>query len=476
MAWRNLKANGRKTITLFLAVLLSSFLIFTIFTVGNSYFKLQKLQNIRMSGADFDAIMYGVTEEQRQICENAPEIILTGTIGICGWVEKTEKDSTPNVGLVWADDGYWTQMMESVREKLEGKYPKAFNEIMVTKEALKECGYEDLTVGDTLTMSYGTYSGTATGSFRISGIWDGYGPKKQFYVSKEFYDQSGWQLSQSASGRYFIDFKQKLMTQKEQKAFIERMNLGKQQSLFFTEDPGTSLQILAGLLGLSAVTCLCAYLLIYNIMHLSVAGKVRYYGLLQTIGMTETQIKRMMKEQMLLLGLAGTGTGCLLGVLVSFFLIPVVIKSLGIKSSYVGSVMICFHPVILIATVLLVGTTIFLAARKPVKMAANISPMEALGYRAAGKGGKAGRKGKIIRRLSWGQFTKDKKRTTVVILSLATSLSVYLCITTMLDSQAARTIVSNSMDTDLLIKNDTALKENVAERKNILDELVLEYK
>ena len=319
MAWRNLKANGRKTITLFLAVLLSSFLIFTIFTVGNSYFKLQKLQNIRMSGADFDAIMYGVTEEQRQICENAPEIILTGTIGICGWVEKTEKDSTPNVGLVWADDGYWTQMMESVREKLEGKYPKAFNEIMVTKEALKECGYEDLTVGDTLTMSYGTYSGTATGSFRISGIWDGYGPKKQFYVSKEFYDQSGWQLSQSASGRYFIDFKQKLMTQKEQKAFIERMNLGKQQSLFFTEDPGTSLQILAGLLGLSAVTCLCAYLLIYNIMHLSVAGKVRYYGLLQTIGMTETQIKRMMKEQMLLLGLAGTGTGCLLGVLVCRF-------------------------------------------------------------------------------------------------------------------------------------------------------------
>ena len=121
------------------------------------------------------------------------------------------------------------------------------------------------------------------------------------------------------------------MTQKEQKAFIERMNLGKQQSLFFTEDPGTSLQILAGLLGLSAVTCLCAYLLIYNIMHLSVAGKVRYYGLLQTIGMTETQIKRMMKEQMLLLGLAGTGTGCLLGVLVSFFLIPVVIISLVIR-------------------------------------------------------------------------------------------------------------------------------------------------
>ncbi len=153
------------------------------------------------------------------------------------------------------------------------------------------------------------------------------------------------------------------------------MDLESRSPLFFTEDPGTSGTDPAGLLWLSAVTCLCAYLLIYNIIHLSVAGKVRYYGLLQTVGMTETQIKRMMKEQMLLLSLAGTGTGCLLGVLVSFFL-SVVIKSLGIKSGYVGSVMICFHPVILIATVLLVGTTIFLAARKPVKMAANISPME----------------------------------------------------------------------------------------------------
>ena len=106
-----------------------------------------------------------------------------------------------------------------------------------------------------------------------------------------------------------MDFKQKIMTKTEQNAFIESMNLGKQQNLFFMEDLGASVQILAGLIGLIAVTCLCAYLLIYNIMHLSVAGKVRYYGLLQTIGMTETKIKRMMKEQMLLLGIALWGVG-----------------------------------------------------------------------------------------------------------------------------------------------------------------------
>ena len=472
MAWNDIKVNRRKTITLFLAVLLSSFLVFTILTVGDSYFRLQKIQNIRMSGAEFDAIMYGVTDEQKQMCENNPDIVLTGAVGVCGWVEKTDQDSTPNVGLIWADDGYWTQMMEPVREKLEGRYPTALDEIMVTKSALKECGYENLDVGDTLAMSYGTQKGIFTGTFRISGIWDGYGPKKQFFVSKEFYDQSGWKLSEASSGRYFMDFKQKIMTKTQQNAFIESMNLGKQQNLFFMVDLGASVQILAGIIGLIAITCLCAYLLIYNIMYLSVAGKVRYYGLLQTVGMTEKQVKKMMRDQMFLIGSAGTVIGCLSGGLISFFLIPVVVKSLGIKSGYVGAEMIRFHPAVLLVTILLVGVTLLLACQKPAKMAADISPIEALGYRPTHKIVKARKAGKrkVIARLSLRQFTKDKKRTAVVLLSLAASLSVYLCIVTMLDSQAARTIVSNYMDTDMVITNDTACKEKSEDRRDILDD------
>ena len=110
-----------------------------------------------------------------------------------------------------------------------------------------------------------------------------------------------------------------------------------------------------------------------------------------------------------------------------------------------------FHPVVLVVTILLVGITIFLACRKPAKMAVAVSPIEALGYRPshnASKIRKAG-EGNLLTRLSREQFTKDKKRTFMVLLSLAASLSVYLCVVTMLDSQAARTIVSNFMDSDL---------------------------
>ena len=480
MARHSLKTGRRRTATLFLAVFLSSFMIFTIFTVGVTYFKMLKIQNIRMSGAKFDALIYGVTDEQAQKCENNPDITLTGFLGICGWIEKTDRDDTPSVGLGWADENYWSKMMKPAREKLEGEYPVAEDEIMVTREALEECGYDELGVGDSITVTYGVYDGVQKGTFRISGIWDGYGTKKMFYMSKAFYEKSGWKRSDAASGRYFMDFRQRLMTKKTQNAFIKSMKLGKQQALFFVSDLGESVEILGGLIGLIFVTCLCAYLLIYNIMYLSVAGRVRHYGLLQTIGMTERQIKVMLKEQLLLIGSMGIGTGCVMGAFVSFFLIPVIVKNLGIQSGYVDGIGVQFHPAVLVVTVLLAGITISLAGWKPVRKAAKVSPIEALGYRPGagmkvsrrkGTGIRSGRKaarGNVIARISWEQFVKDKKRTAMVLVSLAMSLSVYLCVVTLISSQAARTIVSNSMNTDLVIKNDTGIKEKAKDRKDIL--------
>lgn len=59
MAMRALRHNRRRSILLFAAVALSSFMIFSVFTIGSTYYKMTRLQNIRMNGADFDAVMYG---------------------------------------------------------------------------------------------------------------------------------------------------------------------------------------------------------------------------------------------------------------------------------------------------------------------------------------------------------------------------------------------------------------------------------
>ena len=46
-------------------------------------------------------------------------------------------------------------------------------------------------------------------------------------------------------------------------------------------------------------------------------------------------------------------------------------------------------------------------------------------------------------RMAWDQIWKDKKKSLVIMTSLAAALSVFLCISTLLESQAARTIVTN---------------------------------
>ena len=99
----------------------------------------------------------------------------------------------------------------------------------------------------------------------------------------------------------------------------------------------------------------------------------------QTVGTTQKQIKANATKTDVNNWFCRNNRGCLLGVFVSFSLIPIVVKSLGIKENYVDSSMVCFHPTVLLATILLVGLLIFSASRKPVKMATAVSPIEALG-------------------------------------------------------------------------------------------------
>lgn len=474
LADRRLKNNRRRTMILFLTILLSAFMIFSVFTVGITYFKAQKIQNIRLDGADFDAIMYGITPEQMEKCQSDPDITQLGIIAICGYVTETETDETVDTGFIYADETYWNEMARPARKWMKGRYPTKSDEVMTTEEALEKSGLEGLGIGDSFTAAYMNGKGEiCSGEFTISGMWDGYGVKSAFYVSEAFYEQSGYDRSSAACGRAFFNFQQKILTQKEQEAFISSMNLGKQQNIYFIGTLSRSLPIYLGMGGLVILICFCAYLLIYNILYLSVSENVRYYGLLQTIGMTGIQIRRLIARQMVLIGSAGVLAGILLGCGVSFGLVPGVVKTIGIREDYIE---ITFRPWVIVLAVLLAGLTIWAGSRKPARQASRIAPVEALGYRPANavKRHKAKVGGKVLWRLAKEQILKDKKKSVIIMLSLSVSLSVFLCLVTLLASQGARTMVRNYMDMDLVIQNDTVKKENQEDWEQILTPELIE--
>lgn len=455
IAKTNLKSNFRRSITMILAVLLSSFLLFSVFTVGLTYLKMNKLQNIRLNGADFDAVLYGVTEEQKTILDNDENVKQFGILTVAGAVRETETDKTPGVGLLYADAVLWDNMMSPTRTFLQGKYPTNENEIMVTEEALKKCGFENKKTGDEITFVYEIKEKRQEKTFQISGIWGGFGIVDNFFVSKAFCEQEG--IEELYNSRCDISFEKKWMSEEEQQAFIDKMELGKSQRLFYVYEFGNAAEIFWGIAGIVAVTCLSAYLLIYNIMYLSVAGNIRYYGLLQTIGMTGKQIRSLIKKQMIWIGGIGISLGLFLGFFVSFSLIPVAIESLGIKQEQTGQVQVVFHPAVFLLTILLTGFSVWYAARKPMRLAESSSPIEALGYRPVSgiRKGHTTKKGNLIRRMAVEQLTRNKKKTIVTMLSLSASLSVFVCLMILLHTQSAREYVYNFRGLDMVVANDT---------------------
>ena len=79
------------------------------------------------------------------------------------------------------------------------------------------------------------------------------------------------------------------------------------------------------------------YLLIYNILYVSVVKDVQFYGRLKTIGMTQRQIKRIIYKQAIRISCIGIPIGLLLGAVVSFGIVPYFLNMMYSTNSDVGT-------------------------------------------------------------------------------------------------------------------------------------------
>ena len=75
------------------------------------------------------------------------------------------------------------------------------------------------------------------------------------------------------------------------------------------------------------VVTFTGYLVIYNIFQISVAGDIRYYGLLKTIGVTPQQLRRIIRHQALILSRVGIPVGLGLGYCVGVLAVPVALST-----------------------------------------------------------------------------------------------------------------------------------------------------
>ena len=197
------------------------------------------------------------------------------------------------------------------------------------------------------------------------------------------------------------------------------------------------------------------YLIIYNVFQISVTHDIRFYGLLKTIGTTGKQLKRVIRQQALLLSLVGIPVGLLLGFVIGNKLTPVIMAQLSYKNAFVS-----FNPWIFVGAAAFSLLTVFLSCARPGRIAARVSPVEAVRYAEGGrqpgkKGGnravKAGAAGASLPKMAWANLGRSKSKTIVTILSLTLAVVLMNLVYTFANGFDMEKYLSGQVVTDFVL-------------------------
>ena len=195
------------------------------------------------------------------------------------------------------------------------------------------------------------------------------------------------------------------------KAFLDSLSVDTQDVLTY------------GLIG--GVILLACILVIYGVFYLSVIGKIHQFGQLRTIGMTKKQMKKLVSKEGRRLFLYASPVGILIGGAAGYFILP---SGFNIINTLLTAV--CVFVIIYIITMV--------SVHKPAKLAAEVSPMEALRYVPQDDMKKTGNK-KMCRSLTpFGlgimNFSKNKKKAVITMLSLALGGILFMTAATYMSS------------------------------------------
>ena len=195
------------------------------------------------------------------------------------------------------------------------------------------------------------------------------------------------------------------------------------------------------------------YLIIYNVFQISVTNDIRFYGLLKTIGTTGEQLKRVIRQQALLLSLVGIPIGLLLGFVIGNRLVPIIMNQLNYKNAFVS-----FNPWIFIGAAAFSLFTVLLSCARPGRIAARVSPVEAVRYTEGGqpkkarkRAVKAGSGGASLPKMAWANLGRSKSKTVVTVISLTLAVVLMNLVYTFTNGFDMEKYLSGEVATDFVL-------------------------
>lgn len=414
LAERSLASEKRRNLMVVVAVALAAFLVCLSAVISVSVAQIQRNQ----VADTYEAVFDGMDESGVATLKELPEFARVGEYYLLG---QEHSKQGYNASYVYCDSDM-VYIARSQMELVKGELPAQANEVAVSEYFLSAYG-SNAKIGETVRLDTESFHGDYT----VTGILSNVGEKEAnlcaVAVSKEALTQ--WVGFEPYGYRAYVHFKNDRQFDQETMAAHCReiaaqfgsAHVGMNSNYFASNSKSIDF---VTIFSISVLVLAGGYVVIQSIFRISVNDKIQSYGQLRTIGATPKQLRRIVKKESRRLGGIGILIGILLGVGGGLLLFPK-----GFHGGYYG--------VAVLLTVVVCWVMVSVSVRRPVKIAANISPLEAMRFSAGQEKVHNRKKYRKLSPVSMGfaNFGRDRKKSVSIAVSLSLGGILLLVVSSM---------------------------------------------
>ena len=474
LALNRITSKKARSAVICAAILLTMILFMTIVSISVNMVSGCSLMMRMASGTDYHGYLRGAAftltgEELRDAARQSNDIAeaaVSSNLAQYAMSEAAVQTSNDFIRAIECEK----DLQHFYTDLVEGEFPDDDTEILVNP-----LYFPDVKVGDAIGLYYISYTGesvcTSYSEFTVSGIIKGrtdaqlnavmrysdtleetYGFSSQ-YMNVYFMFDNSMNLTGKFDALVNETLAEYKLPEHEVHGVLNQAYL--QSSISEALNPATIFLILFS----AAVVFLCSFLLIYNVYSIALTQDMQAFGLLNVIGMTHSQMRRMIVIQSMILFAGTLPVGLIAGYFIGWkMLSPLLFSSLAYEGLQFE-----FSLWIPLATILLAVFTLLWSATRPLNRLKSLTPIATVDYSPAADLPKRyvqHRRNKNYTRknitpnagrMARYTISRNRKKTVITALSMSLSVILFMLIATLCDYMVAYT-ESNLQYADYIVK------------------------
>ena len=445
------------------------------FVFGTAYGKInaEYTKNIRMDGTTASTYIEEGTKQQYEKVRSLGYVKETGRRMKMGEAaESGKKESICSIQVL--DQTAWEKMMKPAYTGIHGTYPEKQQEIMLPIKTLKKLGIDNPKRGMKIALDVSiSFFQTEKEEFELSGWYSAYtegnGSSKAIgYVSEKKLKEWGYDIKEGSDILICppndMDWKDT-----EEKLYEDVPMKDNSQQIIATDTAkNRAVKEMTGSYGMAAVEAvviICGmFLLVYNVMQISMAGDIRQMALLHTIGTTKKQIRKIYIRQIMRTIVPGGIAGIGLSVVLLRYLIPQLLGRQYLNGYGGAEELQIFRVEILLLAVVFTLLVILGASEQVIWQTVNRTCIEGMHYTEQKRSkkqqhGKAGHadKGAVLNKkkrsetqelcfMAWKNVTRYRQGFVITVSSLFLGIEMFLIVMVITDGSDYANIINQRPD------------------------------